>query len=233
MMSTLYQVQPGDTLSKIARAHLGSPRQAVVLAEFNGLRDVNRLRAGHQLLIPSARDLVAPDSRGTAASESSWPPPPAGLSGIIQTFGDLYAHIRDDGTIDPRWEQSQIARAVLPFPIPLDWDMSKQATGIQCHRLLVPLFTAVFQLIVDQGLQGAVKTYAGCYNYRPKRNGSKPSTHSWGIAIDLNARSNGMGTAGDMDPALVALFESHGFVWGGRWSGKSKDPMHFQYCSGY
>jgi hypothetical protein len=42
-----------------------------------------------------------------------------------------------------------------------------------------------------------------------------------------------MGSAGNMDPRLVELFERHGFTWGGRWSGKNKDPMHFQYCSGY
>ncbi len=73
----------------------------------------------------------------------------------------------------------------------------------------------------------------GCYQYRAKRNGSKPSTHSWGIAIDFNVRSNAMGTAGDMDPRLVALMEGLGFVWGGRWTGANKDPMHFQYCSAY
>ena len=83
------------------------------------------------------------------------------------------------------------------------------------------------------GLQKSVKTYGGGYTWRMKRGQAKPSTHSWGIAIDLNARTNAMGSAGDMDPALVALFERHGFTWGGRWSGANKDPMHFQYCSGY
>ena len=53
------------------------------------------------------------------------------------------------------------------------------------------------------------------------------------IAIDLNVATNAMGTTGDMDPRLVALFEGYGFTWGGRWSGKNQDPMHFQYCSGY
>jgi hypothetical protein len=42
-----------------------------------------------------------------------------------------------------------------------------------------------------------------------------------------------MGTAGDMGPRLVALLEGYGFLWGGRWAGRSKDPMHFQYCTGY
>lgn len=126
-----------------------------------------------------------------------------------------------------------MARAALPFAIPLDWDTSKSASGIRCHRLIVPLLESVFAEIVRSGLQKSVKTYGGCYNWRMKRGQAKPSTHSWGIAIDLNARTNAMGTAGDMDPALVALFEARGFTWGGRWSGANKDPMHFQYCSGY
>jgi hypothetical protein len=152
---------------------------------------------------------------------------------VLGTFGDIYAFIRDDGTVDPAWEAKSITRAPLPFAIPLDWDASKSATGIRCHRLLAPLFVEVFRRVVEAGLKPAVQTYGGCYQFRAKRNGSKPSTHSWGIAIDLNARSNAMGTAGDMDPRLVELMEGLGFVWGGRWSGKGKDPMHFQYCSAY
>ena len=117
--------------------------------------------------------------------------------------------------------------------MPLDWDRSKSASGIRCHKLIAPLLEAVFTDIAAKGLQGAVKTYGGGYNWRMKRGQAKPSTHSWGIAIDLNARTNAMGTAGDMDPKLVELFEGYGFTWGGRWSGGNKDPMHFQYCSGY
>jgi hypothetical protein len=42
-----------------------------------------------------------------------------------------------------------------------------------------------------------------------------------------------MGTVGDTDARLVELFEGFGFLWGGRWPGRGKDPMHFQYCTGY
>jgi len=76
-------------------------------------------------------------------------------------------------------------------------------------------------------------TYGGCFNFRAKRSSSKLSTHSWGIALDLNPETNGMGREGDMAPGIVEVFESFGFTWGGRWSGAGKDPMHFQFCSGY
>ncbi len=107
------------------------------------------------------------------------------------------------------------------------------ATKIRCHKVVAPTMVQVFSAVERAGLKSAVRTYGGCYNYRPKRTGSRPSTHSWGIALDLNPGTNAMGTAGDMDPRLVELFREHGFKWGGDWTGRNKDPMHFQFCTGY
>ncbi len=230
-----YIVRKGDTLSKIADATLGDRKLAAVLADYNGLAGPKDIVVGQAIHLPGARALRAPKAppARARAGVAPWPPAPHGMAAIIETFGDIRAFARDDGTPDPKWELQHMGRAKLPFPIPLDWDTSKSATGIRCHRLIAPLLEAVFTEVVQRGLQGAVKTYGGGYNWRMKRGQAKPSTHSWGIAIDLNARTNAMGTAGDMDPALVALFEGYGFTWGGRWSGANKDPMHFQYCSGY
>lgn len=232
-----YILQEGDTLAKIAEERLGDRKLARKLADYNGLRDAKRIVTGQVIEIPTARELApprpAPGRARAAVAPRPWPPAPNGMKAITETFGNIWDYARDDGTADPKWETQFMARATLPFAIPLDWDPAKSATGVRCHRLIVPLLEAVFADVVGKGLRKSVKTYGGCYNWRMKRGASKPSTHSWGIAIDLNARTNGMGTAGDMDPELVALFESYGFVWGGRWSGANKDPMHFQYCSGY
>lgn len=118
-------------------------------------------------------------------------------------------------------------KAALPFSFPLAWDTRKSVTSIRCHKLIAPLIEEVFRQIVARGLKSTIKTYGGGYVFRPKHGAVKPSTHSWGIAIDLNPNINAMGTAGAMDPRLVALFESFGFVWGGRWSWRNKDLMHF------
>ncbi len=236
-MSKPYILQRGDTLSAVAERLLGDRRRAAELVDYNGLAGPKDVRPGQAIALPPRERGVAraarPPAGARAAAVAPWPAPPVGMAGIIATFGDIRAYARDDGTADPKWEQQFMGRAALPFPIPLDWDTSKSATGIRCHKLIAPLLEAVFAEVVSRGLQKSVKTYGGGYVWRMKRGQAKPSTHSWGIAIDLNARTNAMGTAGDMDPALVALFESHGFTWGGRWSGASKDPMHFQYCSGY
>jgi hypothetical protein len=234
-MSRLYILQKGDTLAKLALSHLGDAILARSLADYNGLRDVRDIRVGQAIELAHLRELQPRRTTGTsrAGTPLPWPPAPNGMQGIIDTFGDIRSYARDDGTPDPKWESTFMGRATLPFSIPLDWDTLKSASGIRCHKLIAPLLEAAFAQIVAQGLRQSVKTYGGSYNWRMKRGQAKPSTHSWGIALDLNVRSNAMGTRGDMDPALVAVFEGLGFVWGGRWSGRNKDPMHFQYCTGY
>lgn len=229
-MAKPYTLQPGDTLAKIARARLGDAALATTLVDFNGLPDAKQVFVGQQILLPSRRDL-----RPAAAAKvrAPWPAPPHGFQALRDTFGDILKYIRDDGGIDPKWESERMVKAALPFPVPLSWDTGKSVTAIRCHKLIAPLLEEVFRRIAAEGLKRAVKTYGGGYVYRPKRGQVKPSTHSWGIAIDLNPNTNAMGSVGDMEPRLVALFEAHGFVWGGRWSGRFKDPMHFQYCSGY
>lgn len=227
-MARTYLVKRGDTLRKIAKARLGDAALYLRIAEFNGLRDPDRLALGQRLEIPSRRELAPP-----APTRALPVTPPHGLDALLAQFGDIYAYLRDDGTLEARWETDQLARAPLPFPIALSWDPAKQVRNLYCHRRLVPVFPAVFAEIQRRGLNKKIRTYGGCFNFRAKRSGSKLSTHAWGAAIDLNPETNGMGQDGDMASGIVAVFESFGFTWGGRWSGRSKDPMHFQFCSGY
>jgi LysM repeat protein len=223
-----YVVKRGDTLHKIAKARLGDAALYERIAEYNGIRDPNRIAVGQRLEIPSRRDLRAP-----AAPPALEIAPPHGLGALLAQFGDIYAYLREDGTLDPRWEAEQLARAPLPFGIPLSWDPAKQVRNLYCHRRLVPVFPAVFAELERRRLRDKLRSFGGCFNFRAKRSGSKLSTHAWGVAIDLNPETNGMGRDGDMAPGIVKVFESYGFTWGGRWSGRSKDPMHFQFCSGY
>jgi hypothetical protein len=50
--------------------------------------------------------------------------------------------------------------------------------------------------------------------------------HAFGLAVDLNVSTNGLGTRGDMHADIVRIFEKWGFRWGGWWS--RPDPMHFE-----
>lgn len=65
---------------------------------------------------------------------------------------------------------------------------------------------------------------------RAIRGSDRPSNHSWGTAIDINAPSNPMGKklVTDIPPAVRKLWKDHGFRWGGDYAGR-KDAMHFEF----
>jgi D-alanyl-D-alanine carboxypeptidase len=91
-------------------------------------------------------------------------------------------------------------------------------------------------------LPAAEKRYlyplGGTYACRPVADIGQTSMHAWGAAIDINTAVSDYWlwhrTGGDVPdyvnriPAdIVAVFERHGFIWGGRWS--HFDTMHFEY----
>ncbi len=158
---------------------------------------------------------------------------PHGSDEILATFGDHSDYLRPDKTPDLKWQSDFLATATSPFPILLAWDRTKYISHFTCHRLLAEVFAAIFLTIQEHGLQATVHSFGGCFAFRRQRTGSKLSAHSWGIAIDLNSETNQQGTKGDMDANLVAVFQSTGFTWGGDWEGQTRDPMHFQFRTGY
>ena len=82
---------------------------------------------------------------------------------------------------------------------------------------------------------------AGTYNWRYIAGSNRLSSHSYGIAIDINAKYSNywrwdFPTAteycdipykNNIPLDIVKIFEKHGFIWGGRW--KHYDTMHFEY----
>lgn len=158
---------------------------------------------------------------------------PNGLDEITEVFGDIQPFIQGDGTLSQDWHDTYMAKCPLPFLMPLDWNRSVSVKFILCHKKMSDVFEKVFSDIVDQGLQADMKTYGGCFAYRPQRGGTKLSTHAWGISIDLNPFENARGTSGRMSPEVVNVFQSNGFKWGGDWQGERSDPMHFQFATGY
>ena len=159
--------------------------------------------------------------------------PPRGLDEIISTFGDIFAYIGPDHTLGPGWQNNFLDRVALPFALPLSWDISRSVRQFTCHRLLVPIFTQVFDDLQNAGVQSKLTSFGGCFAFRPQRTATKLSAHSWGIAIDLNPETNQQGTAGRMDSDIVTIFRQNRFEWGGTWQGRRRDPMHFQFCTGY
>lgn len=161
---------------------------------------------------------------------------PNGLQEIKDMFGDITNYIVTDGTLAEEWHDDYLTIINLPFSMPLSWDKTSDVSRITCHKLLAPMFVTVFAQIKTQGLDKYITDFGGCFSYRPQRtsiNGSKLSTHAWGIAIDLNPNEDEQGTAGSMPQGIIDIFKANGFEWGGIWEGKIKDPMHFQFATGY
>lgn len=159
--------------------------------------------------------------------------PPDGLDHIRSTFGDIFRYLAADHTLEPRWQTEFLTRIDLPFAMCLSWDQSRTVTQMTCHKLMAAPFSETFAKIESAGLESKITSFGGCFSFRPQRTGTKLSTHAWGIAIDLNPESNAQGTAGTMDSSVIAIFKQAGFSWGGDWQGRVRDPMHFQFCSGY
>jgi hypothetical protein len=79
---------------------------------------------------------------------------------------------------------------------------------------------------------------AGTYMCRHVADTGQTSMHAWGAAIDINAGlsdywlwhrgpSGNLAYVNHIPSEIVAAFERHGFIWGGRWA--HFDTMHFEY----
>ena len=147
------------------------------------------------------------------------PRPTGSASGSL--IGVMNFTIAKGGFIspDPAWVRANIA----DFSVPI-------LGTVRCHRVMAYQLGAALTEVVERGLAGEIRPadYGGCFVPRfIDRDPSKPlSMHAFGLAIDLNVSTNQLGTSGDLDPRVVAIFERWGFRWGGRWS--RPDPMHFE-----
>ena len=125
-------------------------------------------------------------------------------------------------TPDPAWVAANIRTGGIPI-----------IGRVTCNRVLFPQLRAALLELVERGLASRINSsdYGGCYV--PRYIGHDPSkglsTHTWGIAVDLNVATNQRGTAGQMDPQVVAVFKKWGFAWGGDW--QYTDPMHFELAA--
>ena len=122
--------------------------------------------------------------------------------------------------------------------LPKKWGKTLQVTRINgvAERL------AAVSVELDQ-LPARFDTYlyppAGTYNCRPIAGTTRLSPHGLGIAIDIAIKhtdywrwtkpgSDGRYAYRNRIPAeIVAIFEKHGFIWGGKWY--HYDTMHFEY----
>lgn len=143
---------------------------------------------------------------------------------VKDLFGDFGYKDRADGriSVDRKW----IRENIVTFNGFL-------LSGISCHRLVEDKLAKILKGIQRSGLSRFIDVNdtvrrGGCFFPRHINwDINMPlSRHSWGIAIDINPSANQTGTSGNVNPAIVEIFEKNGFAWGGRWL--VPDPMHFE-----
>jgi hypothetical protein len=141
---------------------------------------------------------------------------------LKELFGEFAGRPAGGGLIrvDPAWERRHIVTRAVPI-----------LGHVRCNRALFPLLRGALGEVQAAGLASLVdrRQYGGCYsprflNFDPE---AGLSHHAWGVAIDINARSNAYGRTPTQDRRLVAIFERWGFTWGGRWL--LPDGMHFEF----
>ncbi|WP_181701454.1 M15 family metallopeptidase [Chthonobacter albigriseus] len=158
---------------------------------------------------------------------------PLGDNDLKRVFGDFrWAPGARRGAIRilDGWASANLIKLRTPILEPVGFP------AVQVHAKAVASLMAAFQDIEAAGLENLILSCAG--TFVPRHKGWDPdrglSSHSWGIAIDLNAQWNGYG----VQPAplgakgsvrdLVPILERHGFAWGGYFSPPYEDGMHFE-----
>ena len=120
--------------------------------------------------------------------------------------------------------------------LPKTWGQSIRITsvnGVDEHLRAVSAEIDVLPEIIKR----AAYPIAGTYKCRAVADTGQPSPHGYGIAIDLNTavsdywywrpHAGAIRYRNRMPEEIVAIFEKHGFIWGGKWY--HFDTMHFEF----
>ena len=164
----------------------------------------------------------------------TWPPEQP------QALADFYGafKFRADGFPTAEWESAHLTTIAAPYPLVASWDSGVDITRIRCHRQIAESLRDILKGIlahygsIQKVRDARMHLYGGVYNFRRISGSAKLSLHAYGAAIDLDPERNRLGkewqpSRGMMPAAVVALFESAGWKWGGRFQ-RRKDCMHFQ-----
>jgi hypothetical protein len=144
----------------------------------------------------------------------------------------------DSGLPTAAWQNANLTTIDPPWKMVASWDPDLELRRLRCHKKVAASLSKVLDAIwahygKDQAKIEAARMHlcGGVYNFRRARGLARLSTHSWGVAIDLDPANNPLGrkwkkNAGMMPEPVIAAFKAEGWTWGGDWS--RGDAMHFQ-----
>jgi hypothetical protein len=120
--------------------------------------------------------------------------------------------------------------------LPNTWGKTINITSINGADAQLRAVSAEIDALPDK-IKRAAYPIAGTYNCRAVADTGQPSPHGYGIAIDLNTAASdywywqphqgAIVYRNRMPAEIVAIFENHGFIWGGKWY--HFDTMHFEF----
>lgn len=152
------------------------------------------------------------------------------MAEVVKLFGDPAHYRTNDGTLSSQWETDHITRVILPRP--LRYVDGGFVSRIAVHRLLASNALATLSEIAGHiELYDVLQPYGGGFEPRLKRGSSAISLHTFGIALDFAPDRFPLGSLQRWPAALVAIWEKHGWFYGGNFHGR-KDPMHVQFATG-
>jgi hypothetical protein len=133
--------------------------------------------------------------------------------------------------------KGEVSRRLVPIVwLPKTWGKTIRITSV--NRVDEHLRRVSEEIdALPENIKRAAYPIAGTYNCRAVVDTGQPSPHGYGIAIDLNlafsdywhwaAHGSAVAYRNRMPEQIVAIFEKHGFIWGGKWY--HFDTMHFEY----
>lgn len=176
-------------------------------------------------------------------------------SSLVDQFHDPYPHGRLPGPpavdVDPgRYRnvafftkmygdcrKGEVSARLVPVVwLPKSWGKRIQITSVSGVNEHLAAVSEEIESLPEK-IRRAAYPSAGTYNCRPVADTGLPSAHGFGIAIDLNigvsdywywqSHNGSINYRNRMPDEIVAIFERHGFIWGGKWY--HFDTMHFEY----
>ena len=156
---------------------------------------------------------------------------PQGAREIMMLYGAPGRIVNDHFEADPAWARENLKRFALGFPLRQSWDQAVLHSFV-AHRLVGDVMVdALEEIHAYYGLavmrRYGLDFWGGVYNPRFKRNGSEPSAHAWGIAIDYCPDLGPYGQPSRIPWPIHEAFIKRGFV------NLDQDSMHFQACDDY
>lgn len=163
---------------------------------------------------------------------SQWP----AQSNVEQFYGRNIRTAKGVAGPDPKWERENLVLVPIPWKAVASWDARLPIKALRVHKRCAESLARVLDAIWlafgknQKAIEAAgMHLIGGGYNWRQMRGSSRLSMHAYGCAVDFDPARNGLGDPTPaMDLRVVEAFDHENWIWGGRWSPRNRDGMHFQ-----